>query len=173
MKLDFGHYFATDAWLWLWSSILVEILKVGLLKIFKFKFCRNANVWLRFCAVAVGAWSRFWRCLIKICVRTCDTTKRSYFGKQNSTLGSAVPLAMFFYIAWQRWSCPFVVMSIFLNYSSYKSIQEFFLRDILFLTFPFCFLFSCFPASEASIASWEIDSRPWNENKCLFLKQKP
>ena len=58
----------------LWSSILVEILKVGLLKIFKFKFCRNANVWLRFCAVAVGAWSRFWRCLIKICVRTCDKT---------------------------------------------------------------------------------------------------
>ena len=35
----------------------------------------------------LGAWSRFWRCLIKICVKTCD--------KQNSTLGSVVPLAMF------------------------------------------------------------------------------
>ena len=30
----------------------------------------------------------FWN-LIKICVRTC------FFGKQNSTLGSVVPLAMF------------------------------------------------------------------------------
>ena len=48
LKLNFGHYFATDAWLWLWSSILVEILKLGLIKIFKFKFCRNADVWLMF-----------------------------------------------------------------------------------------------------------------------------
>ena len=31
--------------------------------------------------------------LIKICVKTC------YFGKQYSTLGSVVPLAMFFYYA--------------------------------------------------------------------------
>ena len=34
--------------------------------------------------------------LIKICVWTCDTTSRSYFGKMNSILGSVVPLAMFF-----------------------------------------------------------------------------
>ena len=34
--------------------------------------------------------------LIKICGRTCDMTLRSYFGKMNSTLGSVVPLAMFF-----------------------------------------------------------------------------
>ena len=33
--------------------------------------------------------------LLKICVWTCDMTSRSYFGKQNSTLGSVVPLAMF------------------------------------------------------------------------------
>ena len=26
LKLNFGHYFAADAWLWLWSSFLVEIL---------------------------------------------------------------------------------------------------------------------------------------------------
>ena len=39
----------------------------------------------------VGAWSRFWIYLIKI----CDMTSRNYFGKQNSTLGSVVPLAMF------------------------------------------------------------------------------
>ena len=56
LKLKFGHYFATDAWLWLWSSILVEILKLCLVKIFKFKFCRNSDVWLRF-------WS--W-CLVEI-----------------------------------------------------------------------------------------------------------
>ena len=56
LKLKFGHYFATDACLWLWSSILVEILKLGLVKIYKFKFCRNADVWLKF-------WS--W-CLVKI-----------------------------------------------------------------------------------------------------------
>ena len=45
----------------------------------------------------VGAWSRFWICLIKICVRICDMTSRNYFGKQNSTLGSVVPLAMLLY----------------------------------------------------------------------------
>ena len=39
LKLKFGHYFAADAWLWLCSSILVEILKLGLIKIFKLKFC--------------------------------------------------------------------------------------------------------------------------------------
>ena len=32
----------------------------------------------------------------KICVWTCDMTSRSYFFKMNSTLGSVVPLAMFF-----------------------------------------------------------------------------
>ena len=40
----------------------------------------------------VKVWSKdfeFWN-LIKICGRTC------FFGKQNSTLGSVVPLAMFF-----------------------------------------------------------------------------
>ena len=31
-----------------------------------------------------------------IYVWTCDMTSRSYFGKMNSTLGSVVPLAMFF-----------------------------------------------------------------------------
>ena len=38
--------------------------------------------------------------LIKICFWTCNMTSRSYFGKMNSTLGSVVPLAMFF-----LWSC--------------------------------------------------------------------
>ena len=62
--------------MWLWNSILVKILKLGLVKILKLKFYGEADVWL---------W--FWRwCLIKICVWTCD---------KNSTLGSVVPLAMF------------------------------------------------------------------------------
>ena len=44
----------------------------------------------------VAAWSRLWRWIvIKICLRACDMTLRSYFGEQNSTLGSVVPLAMF------------------------------------------------------------------------------
>ena len=41
--------------------------------------------------------SRIWRCLIKICVWTCDMTQTKDFGKLNSTLGSIVPLAMFYY----------------------------------------------------------------------------
>ena len=50
----------------------------------------------------VGAWSRIWRCLIKICVRTSDLTLGSYLCKQNSTLGSVVPLAMF-NIVWGKY----------------------------------------------------------------------
>ena len=47
----------------------------------------------------VDAWSRFRRWnLIRICVRTCDVTSRSYFGKMNSTLGPVVPLAMFLFL---------------------------------------------------------------------------
>ena len=34
LKLKFGQYIAADAWLWLLSSILVEILKLGLVKKF-------------------------------------------------------------------------------------------------------------------------------------------
>ena len=45
-----------DAWLWLWSSIFVEIVKLGLVKIFKFSFCRNADIWL---------WLWIW-CLVEI-----------------------------------------------------------------------------------------------------------
>ena len=36
LKLKFGRYFAADAWLWLWSSILVVILKLGFVKILRF-----------------------------------------------------------------------------------------------------------------------------------------
>ena len=47
----------------------------------------------------------FW-ILIKICVLTC------YFGKQNSTLGSVVPLAMLFILTW------FIHPMIFKDYVS-------------------------------------------------------
>ena len=39
-KMMFGHYFATDM---IWSSILVDIVKLGLVKNFKFKFRQNAD----------------------------------------------------------------------------------------------------------------------------------
>ena len=39
-ELKFGHYFAADVWLWLLSSILVEILKLGLVKIFSLSFVK-------------------------------------------------------------------------------------------------------------------------------------
>ena len=62
----------------------------GLVKILKFKFSRNADIW-----------SRFWRCCLaeimkmkydQFFLRTRDMTLKSYFGNQNSTLGSVVPL---------------------------------------------------------------------------------
>ena len=42
MKPKFDQYFAADAWLRLWSLILVFILKLALIKILKFKFCVDA-----------------------------------------------------------------------------------------------------------------------------------
>ena len=44
----------------------------------------------------------------QICVWTCDITSRSYFDKMNSTLGSVVPLAMF-------WAMPKTTMIHFLE----------------------------------------------------------
>ena len=77
-------------------EVLVEILKLGLVKIMKFKFSRNAEIWLRFFKLMLGwysgdeIWSKF--------VQELWYDKRSYFGKQNSTLGSVLPLAMFDFI---------------------------------------------------------------------------
>ena len=84
--------FCCWCFMWLWNSILVKILKLGLVKILKIKFYGEADVWLR-----------FWRwCLVEIlkmkfnqdlCLNWYDPL--GYFGKLNSTLGSIVPLAMF------------------------------------------------------------------------------
>ena len=46
LKLKFGQYFAADAWLRLCPFSLVEILRLGLVKILKFS--ENADAWLRF-----------------------------------------------------------------------------------------------------------------------------
>ena len=80
LKLKFGHYFATDAWLWLWSSILVEILKLCLVKILSLSL---AEILMFGWDFEVNAWSRFW------------TWNLINIFDMNSTFGSVVPLAMF------------------------------------------------------------------------------
>ena len=89
-KLKFDQYFGANAWWRLWSLILVEILKLGLIKLLKFKFIRNADLWLRFWSWCFIAWPR---CLIKIYLRTCDMTLVS----RTQPLG---PLCL-----WQCFSC--------------------------------------------------------------------
>ena len=77
MKLKFGQLFSAYVLQKLWIWILVEILKLGLVKILNLKFYREADVdWVD------GDSENE----IKICVWTCD---------MNSTVGSVVPLAMF------------------------------------------------------------------------------
>ena len=50
----------------------------------KYQVCNWDNVLFRCWCFEVAAWSRLWRWnLIKICLRTCDMTKRSYFSNQN------------------------------------------------------------------------------------------
>ena len=69
---------------------MVSILLLRLGEVMKWLFGQDfeVKVWSKcWCLVEIlnfGIWN-----LIKICVRTC------YFGKQYSTLGSVVPLAMF------------------------------------------------------------------------------
>ena len=81
LKLKFGQYFAADVWLRLRSWILVKIMKLGLVNISSLSLVEMLIFGWDF---KVNAWSRFrnWS-LIKICV-------------VNLTLGSVVPLALFF-----------------------------------------------------------------------------
>ena len=91
----------TSRWGWSWGSITIK----------KWKFFRASSVllnkgWGDCYSVLVEklkfilGQARFWRWnLSRICVRALDMTSRSYFGKMNSTLGSVVPLAMFFIYA--------------------------------------------------------------------------
>ena len=88
-------------WRWSLVSILLVILGWGY----------DVLSWSK-CWCLVDASSRFWRWnLIKICVRTSDITLRIYFGKQNSTLGSIVPLAMFLNKALRSYSVGELVFS--------------------------------------------------------------
>ena len=48
LKMKFRRDCEADAWLSLGSLILVEILELGLVKILKFKFSGDADVWVRF-----------------------------------------------------------------------------------------------------------------------------
>ena len=77
----------------------------GLVKITKLKISWNfdTEVWSRFWSWSLVAtdWSKFWaRPLVEILKLKfdqdlCDMTYRSYFDRQNLTLGSVVPSAMF------------------------------------------------------------------------------
>ena len=92
-KLEFGQYYAADVLQRLWSWILIEKLKLGLVNILNSKFSQEGDVWLRF-------WSKY---LVEILKMKFDQDlclnlwydPIGYFGKMNSTLGSVVPLAMF------------------------------------------------------------------------------
>ena len=65
-----------------WSLISILLLRLG--EVMKWMFGQDFEV-----KMLMFSWDfEFWN-LIKIYVRSC------YFGKQNSTLGSVVPLAMF------------------------------------------------------------------------------
>ena len=67
LKLKFTQYFAADLWLRLWRLFLVEILKLRLLKIFKLKFSRNADIWLNLLPsrdYENEIWSRFFSELV-------------------------------------------------------------------------------------------------------------
>ena len=79
----------------LWSWILVKILKLGLVNTLNFKFSRYGDVWLRLRS----------KSLVEILEMKFEQDlclnlwydPIGYFGKMNSTLGSVVPLAMFFF----------------------------------------------------------------------------
>ena len=93
LSRSLGQYYAADILQRLWSWILVEMLKLGLVNILSFKFSRDGDVWLEF-------WNKY---LVKILKMKFDQDlclnlwydPIGYFGKMNSTLGSVVPLAMF------------------------------------------------------------------------------
>ena len=76
------------------------------------------------CVFEIDAWSRFWKWnLIKICVRTCDL---------NSTLGSAVPLAMFWFPCLHMLpNCPTIIMNSILL-STVQCKHSLFGRNLIF-----------------------------------------
>ena len=88
LMLEFGHYFAAVVLSRLWSWILVEILELGLVNILNFEFSREADIRLKL----------WW--LVVILKINFDLDLCLNFGKLNSTLGSVVPLEMFYIVVW-------------------------------------------------------------------------
>ena len=77
MKLKFGQYFAVDVFL----LNLRQDYEARFGQDFKFKFIRDADVWLSSCLIEILK--------LKFDQDLCGTCD------MNSTLGSVVPLAMF------------------------------------------------------------------------------
>ena len=119
IKLNFCSDFEQKVWSLFWSWSSGKIWSRSLFSILLLMFWSGNEVesWSRF-------WSQVWSIswilslveilmfadveilklvlgqyslddLIQFCVWSCDITKISYFGRPNSTLGSVVPLAMF------------------------------------------------------------------------------
>ena len=77
LKMNFGQYFSADVWLRLWSFILVNILKLGLVKILKLKFRRDFEAERSLVSILlllfgqgyeVESWSIFWSLIWSIYV---------------------------------------------------------------------------------------------------------
>ena len=108
LKFKFRQYFEGEVWsvfcsqcfLRLWSLTLVEIQKearfwiLSLVQMLMFGWDFEVDARLR-----LEKWN-----LINVYVRTCEMTQRSYFGKQNSTLGSVVPMAV--------WQCLYLYLHL-------------------------------------------------------------
>ena len=92
-------------WCWWWGSCWQQFVADFEAEVWlkKLNFCSDFEhkVWSRFWSWSSGKiWSWSLVSILKLvldpyCVWPSDMTKISYFGKQNSTLGSVVPLAMF------------------------------------------------------------------------------
>ena len=119
IKLNFCSDFEQKVWslFWSWSSGKIWSRSLFSILLLMFWSGNEAESWSRFWSqvwsiswilslvellmfadieIEVGAWLIFWRWnLIKFCVWPFDMTELSYFGEQNSTLGSVLSLAMF------------------------------------------------------------------------------
>ena len=86
---------------------MVEILKLSLVNILNLKFSRDGDVWLRLRS----------KCLVEILKMKFDQdlclNLQYDFGKMNSTLGSVVPLAMFYSWVYDGYFRVFMALPIY------------------------------------------------------------
>ena len=96
---------------------------------FEFYFIGDADVWLRSWYLVMILKMN----LIKIYVWTSDMTSSSYFDKMNSTLGSVVPLAMFFLFSgrqnWISHNVGVMFLLFLLNPSTHPLIVQYWLFE--------------------------------------------